>query len=144
MSKVDRESSYWMALLQVGLYKRNQGRLVRQLTAGAALAAVLLAAWAMSVHMLDDTQGKLLQYGLPAALALAGAWAVYRLVNYPPFADFLIDVEGEMTKVSWPSSGEVKRATAVVLVTMATLSLVLFLYDLVWVQVLKSIGILRI
>lgn len=142
MSKVDRETSYWTTLLHAGLYKRNQGRLVRQLTAGAALAAVLLAAWAMSIHVLDETYGTM-QVGLPIALALAGAWAVYRVVNYPPFADFLIDVEGEMTKVSWPSSGEVKRATIVVMTTMMTLSVVLLLYDFVWVWVLKWIGILR-
>ncbi len=142
MSKVDRDTSYWTTLLHAGLYKRNQGRLVRQLTAGASLAAVLLAAWAMSIHVLDDSYGKM-QIGLPIALALAGAWAVYRVVNYPPFADFLIDVEGEMTKVSWPSSGEVKRATIVVMTTMMTLSVVLLLYDFVWVWVLKWIGILR-
>lgn len=142
MSKVDRESSFWTALMQAGLYKRNQGRLVRQLTAGAAFAAVLLAAWAMSVHLLDESYGNL-QYALPVALAVAGGWAVYRLVNYPPFANFLIDVEGEMAKVSWPSSGEVKRATVVVMTTMMTLSLVLFLYDLIWVRVLKLLGILK-
>lgn len=143
MSKADRESSFWTALLQAGLYKRNQGRLVRQLTAGGALAAVLLAAWAMAIHLLNDVQPPWLQYALPAAFALAGAWAVYRLVNYPPFADFLIDVEGEMAKVSWASSDELKRATAVVLTTMITLSAVLFLYDFVWLRVLRWIGILQ-
>jgi preprotein translocase subunit SecE len=142
MSKTDRESSFWQALLQVGLYKRNQGRLVRQLTAGAALVAVLLAAWAMSIHLLAGTE-QAVQYGVPAAVAVIGAWAVYRLVNYPKFADFLIDVEGEMTKVSWASTDEIKRATAVVLVTMVTLSLVLFLYDFLWLRALRLIGILQ-
>jgi preprotein translocase subunit SecE len=141
MAKVDRETSFWTSLTHVGLYKRNQGRLVRQLTAGAALAAVLLIAWAMPIHLLSGTDPRV-QYGVPVVVVLAGAWAVYRLVNYPPFADFLIDVEGEMAKVSWASAEEIKRATAVVLVTMGTLSLVLFLYDLVWVRVLKWMGIL--
>lgn len=142
MSKADRQASYWTELTQIGLYKRNQGKLVRQLTAGAAITAVLLTAWTMSIHLFTDSP-QAVQYGVPAVLALVGVWAVYRLVNYPPFADFLIDVEGEMTKVSWPSAGEIKRATVVVLVTMVTLSLVLFLYDLVWLRVLKFIGILQ-
>ena len=30
-------------------------------------------------------------------------WFAYRLVNLSSFADFLIAVEVEMTKVSWPS-----------------------------------------
>ncbi|MDZ4820503.1 MAG: hypothetical protein SGJ20_16170 [Planctomycetota bacterium] len=81
MSKADRESSYWVALMQVGLYKRNQGKLVRQLTAGAALTAVLLTAWTMSIHLLSDGP-PWMEYGVPGALAIAGAWAVYRLVNY--------------------------------------------------------------
>lgn len=142
MSKADRQASYWSELLQFGLYKRNQGKLVRQLTAGAALAAVLLTAWTMSIHLFADSPPAV-QYGVPVLVAALGAWAVYRLVNYPPFADFLIDVEGEMAKVSWPSSDEIKRATVVVLTTMLTLSLVLFVYDLVWLRVLKLIGILR-
>ncbi|MFO0919916.1 MAG: preprotein translocase subunit SecE [Planctomycetaceae bacterium] len=142
MSKTDRESSYLTALTQFGLYKRNQGRLVRQLTAGAALVAVLLAAWAMSIHLLGGAEPAV-QYGVPAAFALLGGWAVYRLVNFPKFADFLIDVEGEMTKVSWASADEIKRATAVVLVTMVTLSVVLFLYDFLWLRILRLIGILQ-
>jgi preprotein translocase subunit SecE len=116
--------------------------LVRQLTAGAAIAAVVLAAWTMSIHLLNG-QDQAVQYGVPIALAIAGIWAVYRLVNYPPFADFLIDVEGEMAKVSWPSAGELKRATVVVLTTMITLSLVLFLYDNLWLQVLRFLRILQ-
>ncbi len=128
--------------MQIGLYKRNQGRLVRQLTAGAALVAVLLAAWSMSIHLLSGTDPRV-QYGLPVLAAAVGAWAVYRLVNYPRFADFLIDVEGEMAKVSWASADEIKRATAVVLVTMVTLSVVLFMYDFLWLRVLRFIGILQ-
>ena len=128
--------------MQVGLYKRTQGRLVRQLTAGAVLTAVLLTAWTMSVHLLNGEK-PWLQYGVPVAVAVIGSWAAYRLVNYPPFADFLIDVEGEMTKVSWASTDELKRATAVVLVTMLTLGVVLFLYDNIWLQVLRLLGILQ-
>ncbi len=143
MSKAERASSFWAALLQVGLYKRTQGRLVRQLTAGAVLTAVLLTAWSMSIHLLNDVQPRWLQYALPGAVAAIGAWAAYRLVNYPPFADFLIDVEGEMAKVSWPSTDELKRATVVVMVVMVTLSAVLFLYDNVWLQVLRFLGILQ-
>lgn len=142
MSKVDREASFWSALMQAGLYKRNQGRLARQLTAGAVFAAVVLGAWALSVHVMDESHGKL-QYVIPGIFALAGTWVAYRLVNYPAFADFLIDVEGEMAKVTWASKDEIKRATVVVLTTMVSLSVVLFLYDLIWLQVLKWIGILH-
>ena len=44
--------------------------------------------------------------GLPVVSAIVGLWATYRSVNLPAFADFLIAVEAEMNKVSWPSWSE--------------------------------------
>ena len=67
----------------------------------------------------------------------------YRIVNYPVFADFLVDVEGELAKVSWPATDELRRATVVVLVVMLLLSFVLFSYDVIWQQILRWIGVLR-
>jgi len=55
-----------------------------------------------------------------------------RLVNWPKFADFLISVEAEMTKVSWPTKTELYRASLVVIFTMALMAVVLFVFDLVW------------
>ena len=46
----------------------------------------------------------------PAPCCLVGVWLGYRLVNIPRFADFLIAVEAEMNKVSWPSRGELIRS----------------------------------
>jgi preprotein translocase subunit SecE len=54
------------------------------------------------------------------------------LVNWPKFADFLISVEAEMTKVSWPTKTELYRASLVVIFTMALMAVVLFVFDLVW------------
>ncbi len=34
---------------------------------------------------------------------MVGLWLCFRLVNMPRFADFLIAVEAEMNKVSWPT-----------------------------------------
>ena len=36
------------------------------------------------------------------AVLAFGLWLGYRIVNVPQFADFLIAVEAEMNKVSWP------------------------------------------
>jgi preprotein translocase subunit SecE len=48
----------------------------------------------------------------------------------PAFADFLISVEGEMNKVSWPSRGELFRASIVVMLVIFFLAALLFFYDL--------------
>jgi preprotein translocase subunit SecE len=71
------------------------------------------------------------------------AWLAYRLVNFPQFADFLIAVEAEMKKISWPSLQQCFRAAAVVIVTMFFLAAVLFLYDQLWIRFFEAIGVLR-
>ena len=82
-------------------------------------------------------------YGIPLLLFALGLWIIWRLINWSRFADFLISVEAEMDKVSWPSRQELFRATAVVLATMFFLGMVLFLYDVFWVWLFQSIGILQ-
>lgn len=68
---------------------------------------------------------------LPAIIAAVGTWAAFRIVNIPSFAEFLISVEAEMNKVSWPSRSEVARASLVVIVVIFLLTAILFTYDLV-------------
>jgi preprotein translocase subunit SecE len=63
-------------------------------------------------------------------------------VNWPRFADFLIAVEAEMAKVSWPTRSELFRSTLVVLVTIAILSTVLYAYDLIWQYFFRALGII--
>ncbi|MBI1904101.1 MAG: preprotein translocase subunit SecE [Planctomycetia bacterium] len=113
-----------------GLYKRTQGRIARQLTFAALAMGVLVGCWSLSQTLIENHP--LWRLGLPGVLALLGLWVSYRIVNIPRFADFLIAVEAEMNKVSWPSKRELYRGSAVVLVTMLLLATVLFLYDLFW------------
>jgi preprotein translocase subunit SecE len=72
-----------------------------------------------------------LVYGLPTVVLFFGIWLGYRLVNLPSFADFLIAVEAEMNKVSWPSRTELIRSSMVVIILMFGLTAVLFSYDLI-------------
>jgi preprotein translocase subunit SecE len=116
-------------LLSVGFYKRNQGRIARQATFAALAVIVALGAWSMSAFYQD--RGAWLHYFVPFVLLLAGLWASFRIVQMPNFADFLISVEGEMNKVSWPSRGELFRASMVVMAVIFFLAGLLFLYDFV-------------
>lgn len=81
-------------------------------------------------------------YWLPGILLLAGWWASYRIVNWPSFADFLIAVEAELNKVSWPSRSELFRASMVVLICIIVLAIILFGYDLVWQWFFRALRIL--
>lgn len=135
--------SFWGSLLSLDLYKRSQGRLARQLTAAGLGAIVLVGAYILSQGALG-TYGQGVRVGIPVVISAIAAWLIFRLVNYPVFAEFLISVEGEMNKVSWASKQELYRATIVVLGTMLFLAVVLFLYDRIWMAVLSSIGVLQL
>lgn len=126
-------------LLRFGVYKPNQGRLVRQFTFFgvailAAFGCITLANGPLGVS------AKPVQVGVPLAVWAVSCWIAYRGVNIPRFADFLISVESELEKVTWPLRQEVIQATVVVLVTMFFLGAFLFVVDLVWQQLFSLVG----
>jgi preprotein translocase subunit SecE len=133
--------SFWSELLTFDLYKRNQGRLARQLTAAGFGAMVVAGAYVLSQGPLHEMPRES-KIGIPFLITAAAGWVIYRLVNYPRFAEFLISVEAEMGKVSWASKQELYRATIVVLSTMLFLGVILFFYDLLWQKILFWIHVL--
>jgi preprotein translocase subunit SecE len=141
---------FFRELFQLGIYKRSQGRVARQVTFAALAVIVLLAAWRLSVAAvgwqvgaLGDNSEHVLRFALPGALALVGMWIAFRLVNIPSFADFLIAVEAEMNKVSWPTKTELYRSSLVVILLILCLALILFGYDIFWRQLLSLLQVVR-
>src|SRR5690349_4406706 len=104
-------------LLSPRVYKPNQGRIVRQLTALALGLIVLFGAYTWSQGLLSSSETPI-RIGLPVGISAICAWLIFRLINYPRFAEFLISVEAEMDKVTWASKHELYRATIVVIFTM--------------------------
>ena len=129
-------------LFHVGLYKRTQGRVTRQVTFAVVAVALVAGLWGLSQTQMLIDGGPMVQYGVPGILLLAGFWVAYRLVNVPGFADFLIAVEAEMNKVSWPTRTELYRSSIVVLVTIFALAFVLFGFDFFWSSFFSWLGIL--
>jgi preprotein translocase subunit SecE len=127
-------------LFRFGFYKRSQGRIARQSTMGALWLIVALGCWRMSEYYSD--QGPVLRYCIPLAFLAAGVWASFRIVQMPAFADFLISVEGEMNKVSWPSRSELFRASLVVILVIFFLAALLYVYDLVLNEIVGNGGVL--
>lgn len=128
--KAAASSSFFSNLFQTGLYKRNQGRISRQVTFAAIWIAASLGAW--QVHAIAAANDIVLRLVVPLGIVVLGAWLAYRLVNLPSFADFLISVEAEMTKVTWPTRTELIRGSVVVIFTIFFLAGSLFAFDTVW------------
>ncbi len=131
---------FFHELVHVGVYKGSQGKVTRQVTFAAIAVAVTIGSWRLydsgiSTSWLDIMTGSYRGVGrifFPAFILILGNWMAYRIVNLPSFADFLIAVQAEMNKVSWPTRGELYRASLVVIWVIIILAAVLFGYDLTW------------
>jgi len=127
-------------LFQTGIYKRSQGRITRQVTFFAAAGV-----WTLGMFRVYQLLALMMDLapalGIPLLLFVVGVWVCFRVVNVPAFADFLIAVEAEMNKVSWPSRTELVRASLVVLTTILFLTVILTVFDVVWSTVFKFLKV---
>ncbi len=136
------KTSFWIELFQFGLYKPTQGRIVRQVTFVACAIIAVLIALAMSNYwdiLSDMFIGANYVWGL--AFSVVGLWVAFRVVNYSVFADFLIAVEAEMKKVSWPAWPELWRAAVVVMFVIFVMALALYIFDIIWSWLFGVLGV---
>lgn len=129
-------------LVQAGLYKPLQGRHARLYTAIGLGFTLLMGLRELHLTLAGQTSVAA-SYAIPSAVGLVLAWVTFRLLQYPPFVEFLIATEAEMNKVSWTTREDLKRATSVVLVTVALMAVFLFGTDWIWSHLLQAIGVLR-
>lgn len=135
------------ALLQPGgPYRRGQGKVPRQVTFSILVAAVAFGAFRLFYDKLKprlaDPEICSLIIGVVLALGL-GLWLAYRIVNYPPFADYLIEVEAEINAVSWPTRRMLVRGFKLVVFVTLALAAILFCYDLLWQWLFDLFGIVK-
>jgi len=144
-----RAASFWGGLLSFSMYKRQQGRVTRQVTFAAVSLAIGLGVWRLAQVLplwlggdasssFGDELG-LVRFLVPGLLMAAGIWLAFRIVQTPAVADSLIAVETEMTKVSWPTRDEVIRSSIVIIFMIFVLAGILAVYDLFWWFVLRAL-----
>lgn len=134
------QGGFWSELFGFGLYKPNQGRIVRQVTFLSVALIGCLVAWQVArsslfIHL--GTGSFLVMIAIAAVLV----WFAFRIVNYSVFADFLIAVEAEMNKVSWPTRRELWNASVVVMFVIFAMAFFLFVFDAIWTAAFEAIGI---
>ena len=133
----------YRCLLQGDVYRGSQGRLIRHLVFLVLFFCVLVAC--QRVYSFTSRSFDVMSATAFACVILAtGIWVAYRLIQYQPVADFLIDVQLESSKVSWSTWGELRRTTCVVLVAMLIVSVYLFACDVSWQFLLRSLSVLSI
>jgi preprotein translocase subunit SecE len=128
-------------LVRTNLYKPKQGRWARRYTEIALGVILALGLWRLhdSLFSYEPT----VRLGVPAVVGLVLGWLTFRLMQYPPFVEFLIATEAEMNKVSWTSRDDLYRATTVVLSTVLLMSVFLFGVDFLWSNLLQIVGVLK-
>jgi len=61
------------------------------------------------------------------------------IINKPSNADYLIETEYELRKVSWPPSYEYWGSSVAVIISVVTMAMFLVVIDLVWSKVMQLI-----
>lgn len=122
-------TAYFQELFQLRLFKPKQGRHARQVTLIAIGAVLAVGAWSLKTWLESEGFSTEVTIGVPLAVFAATMWAGFRLIQLPKFAEFLIAVEAEMGKVSWPTQSELYKASSVVIFVIFGLAALLFVYD---------------
>jgi preprotein translocase subunit SecE len=134
-TKANTVTAYLQELFQLRLFKPKQGRYARQWTLIAIGVMLAAGAWSLRNWLAGEGYSDNVSIGIPLAFLAVTGWAAFRLIQFPKFAEFLIAVEAEMGKVSWPTQSELVKASGVVIFVIFGLAALLFLYDwiLKWV-----------
>ena len=150
----------WVGLKRFGSHLRyvkpGQGRWVRGL--GLAGAALLIGFGAASFFWVPSSKSLWwadLWHGAPlglpltlrpilfASLGIFGTLTlvVYALMNREAWAEFLIETEGEVKKVSWPARKDYLGSSLVVIVVITVVSLFLWAADAGLSELMKKLKI---
>jgi preprotein translocase SecE subunit len=131
------------------IYKPGQGYYTRL---GTVIGAGVLALWG-ALFIMDELGGSLdpnaryynpVVYGVSVAFILGMGALLYWVVGLNRKAnDFFIATEGEMKKVNWSGRQEVVRSTKVVIVTVVLMGVLLFVADVLFMELFSFIGVLK-
>jgi len=124
------------------IYKRGQGKYTRITTFVAIMVIGVVGAGALSAWLEAYTDSPYYRFGIPTLLVALLGLVMFRVVNRPKSADFMIVTEGEMKKVSWSSQKEIVGSTKVVIVTAFLMAAVLFSTDLLFQLLFRWMGII--
>jgi preprotein translocase subunit SecE len=108
-------------------------RVVLAIVAGVVAVDFAIYAWGGYVAWQDATQGRGMLLVTPIVYAvlalLAGLGGLIAVLVHPKSSQFLIEVQKEMAKVTWPTRPDVIRSTIVIAILTVVLALAILLVD---------------
>jgi preprotein translocase subunit SecE len=122
-----------------GIYKSGQGKYTRMLSSLGFGLIIVIGCYRLykTLQMIDWEGWGLTQRAslwvstmIPAVLFVVLTFLIFRLINRPTIADFMIAGEGEMKKVSWSSRKEIVASTFIVIVVVIIMGALLGAADL--------------
>jgi preprotein translocase subunit SecE len=138
----------------IKIYKKGEGKIVRTCALIAALA--LLFYGCCSLYDIPHTESWLYRtltvipvlnivirnmFLICAPIFVGLGLLIFWYLNRPQVADFLIETEGELRKVSWPPRKEYITSSGAVLVLIVIIAIFLYLTDKGLSFMLRKIGI---
>ncbi len=124
------------------IYKPGQGKYAR-IAAGGFLAFFV-------GYGCISLQGVLGQFeevspvaarAIPVGIFLVSLAVIALVMNYPRFADLLIETEIEIGRVVWPTRNEVMASAMVVIVAVILMAALLYGADWLLLMILRIIGL---
>ncbi|MHC5074308.1 MAG: preprotein translocase subunit SecE [Planctomycetota bacterium] len=122
-----------------GIYKSGQGKYTRMLSSLGFGLIISIGCYRLykTLQMINWEGWGLTQRAslwvstmIPAVLFIVLTFLIFRLINKPNIADFMIAGEGEMKKVSWSSRKEIVASTFIVIVVVIVMGVLLGVADL--------------
>jgi len=118
------------------IYKRGQGSYTRLGTAFGLALIVGLGCLRLFDQLrasdfgLSPNAEMWIQVMVPVLLFVVLSLFIHWVVNKPKIANFMIDAEGEMKKVSWSSRKEIFVSTFIVIIVVIVMAIFLGIADL--------------
>jgi preprotein translocase subunit SecE len=91
----------------------------------------------------DDRYRLYAQAGMAVGVILIGGGLLWWALNKPRVVDFMIATESEMRKVNWPTRREIIGSTWVVIGGTALMATLLFVVDISFAMLFRTIGVLE-
>ena len=129
------------------IYKKGQGYWTRMGTVGGAVLLILMIAHFFYTFL--PTWSQTLRghprvvIGIVLGIVAGLSLLVFRLINKPQNADFLIATDSEMKKVNWTSRAELIGSTKIVIIFVLLISAILFAIDIVFGYLFYFLKVLK-